>query len=138
MNIENTKKILEKAAALESVMEEYRNMIYDSIVNTLIESLNGIGLKIDDTMTMTYKKEGILAEEKQENATEAELTAHDTAFDEVDEIFDRAAEAVYTMLKETDIDEWCKVETHHYCDNTLELEVVFDGTTYLFTIQCRS
>jgi hypothetical protein len=130
MSIKSVKMTLEKA------MEAYYNEIRDNIVSTLVESLNGIGLKIDDTMT--YKKIGILTEEAQEAASEAELTAHDKAFDEVDKAFDEAAEAVYMMLKETGIDEWCEVETHHYCDNTLKLEIKFDGMEYSFTIGHRS
>jgi len=124
--------------ALDRAVEAYRNAIRDNIVNTLAKSLNDIDLKIDDTMTMTYKKSDILTEEEQETVSEAELSAYDEAFDEVDEAFEKAAEAVYAMLRETNVDDWCKVETHHYCNNVLGLEIEFDGIEYFFTIEHRS
>jgi hypothetical protein len=132
MSIKSTKNELERA------MEAYRNAIRDDIVNVLAESLNSIELRIDDVMTMTYKNDSILTEEEQETASEAKLAAHDEAFDAVDETFERGAEAVYAMLRETDVDEWCKVETHHYCNNVLGLEIEFDGMEYFFTIEPRS
>ena len=124
--------------ALDRAMETYRNAIRDSIMDALAGSLNGIGLRFDDMMMMTYKKDGILTEEEQETASEAELTAHDEAFDAVGEALDRAAEAVCAMLREADIDEWFRVEVYQYCNNALGLEVVFDGMEYFFTIEHRS
>lgn len=132
MSIRSTKMTLERA------MEAYRNAIRDSITDTLAGSLSNIGLRFDDMMTMTYKNDSILTEEEQETASEAELMVHDEAFDAVDEAFDRAAEAVCAMLRETDVDEWFRVETHHYCNNVLGLEIVFDGMEYFFTIEHRS
>lgn len=133
MSIRSTKMALERA------MEAYCNSIRDSIMDTLAGNLRSIGLRFDDdVMAMSYKKDGILTEEEQETASEAELTAHDEAFDAVGEALDRAAEAVCTMLRETDIDEWFRVETYQYCNNALGLEVVFDGMEYFFTIEPRS
>lgn len=133
-----TMSIKDAKIALDRAIEAYYNAIRDSIINTLAKSLNSIDLKIDDTMTMTYKKNDILTEEEQETAFEAELTAYDKAFDEVDEAFERAAEAVYIMLRKADIDEWCKVETHHYYNNVLGLEIRFGGIEYFFTIEHRN
>lgn len=127
MTIEKAKMTFEKAKAA------YYNTIHSNIMNTLTKSLSDNGLKID-IPSMTYKHDNILTQEAQEVASEAELAAHDEAFDKVKEILDKAADAVYAMLRQTDIDEWCRVEALQYCDNMLALDIVFDRMAYFLTI----
>lgn len=129
---------IEKARmTFEQAKEAYYGAIRSNIMNTLVKSLNDNGLSVD-TESMTYKYDDILTEEKQKTASEAELERHDNAFDKVEEIFDSVAEAVYTMLRQTDIDEWCEIDTSHYCNNALELAVVFDGMEYSILVRYKS
>lgn len=125
---------IEKARmTFEQAKEAYYSAIRSNIMNTLTKSLSDDGLKID-IPSMTYKHDDILTQEEQETASKAELAAHDKAFDKVKEILDKAADAVYAMLRQTDIDEWCRVEALQYCDNMLGLDIVFDRMEYFLTI----
>ena len=126
--------IKEYKDAVQTSKRSYENAVRTLILDTLSRNLSSIGF---DTESMTYAGKDLLSESQMDDATEAEIAAHDAEYDSVEDVFDAAADAVYEALFATDVDLFCAVETHHFCDNSLRMDVLFDEMDFIINITLK-
>lgn len=117
MNIVDMKK------AVANAMVMYENMVKTTITDCIREIMCELQDDSEDYKENTYYVE-TLTEKQAMQATDEEFNTSELQQNRIRATLKECECELHRLLEP--IDEWCEVETHLYCDNTISFEIKAD------------
>lgn len=119
--------IIDMKKAVANIRTMYENMVKTAIVDCIREAMCELQDNSKDYEENTYYVE-TLTEKQAMQATDEEFDANELQQDRIRATLKECECELYRLLES--IDEWCEVETHLYCDNTIGFEIKADGMEF--------
>lgn len=119
--------IIDMKKAVANIRTMYENMVKTAIVDCIREVMSELQDNSKDYKENTYYVE-TLTEKQAMQATGEEFDASELQQDRIRATLKECECELYKLLES--IDEWCEVETHLSCDNTIGFEIKVDGMEF--------